>query len=202
MHYRGNSQQRWGLGAESSWSPNSWWKEAKHHHGDLPRDARGEAVISPAACKIIQCPCSDYNFCLFIVGCRWSPWLFGGPMLGSFHSFSLKLFSILTLVRTGCKIRHTTSKETFLNFLQASHKVIRAVQFRWCQQQCLLQRGAVSQAKRAYRGVKFFPSYETRAKCQLLALMALVTATDVLSPLACASVSLCLGTAKVAVQEL
>lgn len=43
-------------------------------------------------------------------------------MLGSFHSFSLKLFFILTLVRTGCKIRHTTSKETFLNFLQASHK--------------------------------------------------------------------------------
>lgn len=50
-------------------------------------------------------------------------------MLGSFHSFSLKLFSILTLVRTGCKIRHPTSKESFLNFFQASHKVIRAMKF-------------------------------------------------------------------------
>ena len=51
-------------------------------------------------------------------------------MLGSFHSFSLKLFSILTPVRTGCKIRHPILEETFFNFFQASHKVIRAVQFR------------------------------------------------------------------------
>lgn len=46
-------------------------------------------------------------------------------MLG-FFSFSLKLLSILTSVKEGCKIRHPTSEENFLNFFQASHKMIPA----------------------------------------------------------------------------
>jgi len=93
------------------------------------------------------------------------------------------------------------SEDSFFNFFQARHKVIGAVQFRGCQQQYVLQRGAVSQAERGDRGVKFFHSCETRAKCQLLALMALVIATDVLSSLAHTSMTLCPGTAKVIMQE-